>query len=124
LPTTLGTEFRLPDQIGQRNGSRSSGPVRLDPAILLGVQRLCQAWDVSRSTVITAACALVVRGWCADGREVVLDFPVSRRVAPESKTLPGMVAGVVPLALQVSPDAAVADFCAHVDSRIREALQH
>ena len=52
-----------------------------------------------RSSVITAACALLVRGWCAEGAEVVLDFPVSRRVRPESKTLPGMVAGVVPLVL-------------------------
>ena len=63
-------------------------------------------------------------GWCAEGSEVVLDFPVSRRVRPESKTLPGMVAGVVPLVLSVSPESTVADFCEHVDTRIREALQH
>ena len=55
---------------------------------------------------------------------MVLDFPVSRRVRPESKTLPGMVAGVVPLVLKVSPGSAVAGFCEHVDTRIREALQH
>ena len=77
-----------------------------------------------RSSVITAACALLVRGWCAEGSEVVLDFPVSRRVRPESKTLPGMVAGVVPLVLKASPESTVADFCEHVDTRIREALQH
>ena len=58
------------------------------------------------------------------GSEVVLDFPVSRRVRPESKTLPGMVAGVVPLVLKASPESTVADFCQHVDTRIREALQH
>ena len=66
--------------------------------------------------------------WCvggrADGSEVVLDFPVSRRVRPETKTLPGMFAGVVPLVLKASPESTVADFCQHVDSRIREALQH
>ncbi len=77
-----------------------------------------------RSSVITAACALLVRGWCAEGSEVVLDFPVSRRVRPESKTLPGMVSGAVPLVLRVSPGATVAEFCEHVDTRIREALQH
>ncbi len=55
---------------------------------------------------------------------MVLDFPVSRRVRPESKTLPGMVAGVVPLVLRVSPDSSVAGFCEHVDTRIRETLQH
>ena len=81
-------------------------------------------WNVPRSSVITAACALLVRGWCAEGSEVVLDFPVSRRVRPESKTLPGMVAGVVPLVLKVSPGSTVAGFCEHVDTRIREALQH
>ena len=35
-----------------------------------------------------------------------------------------MVAGVVPLVLRVSPGSAVAGFCEHVDTRIREALQH
>ena len=55
---------------------------------------------------------------------MVLDFPVSRRVRPESKTLPGMVSGVVPLVLKVSPGSTVAGFCEHVDKRIREALQH
>jgi amino acid adenylation domain-containing protein/non-ribosomal peptide synthase protein (TIGR01720 family) len=54
----------------------------------------------------------------------VLDFPVSRRVRPESKTLPGMLSGVVPLVLTVSPESTVAGFCEHVDTRIREALQH
>ena len=55
---------------------------------------------------------------------MVLDFPVSRRVRPESKALPGMLAGVAPLVLRVSPGSTVADFCQHVDTRIRELLQH
>ena len=55
---------------------------------------------------------------------MVLDFPVSRRVRPESKTLPGMVAGAVPLVLGVSPGSTVAGFCEYVDTRIREAVQH
>jgi amino acid adenylation domain-containing protein len=117
-------EYRRPEISAESEANRSAGPVRLDPVILDRVQQLCQAWDIPRSTVITAACALIIRSWCEEDREVVLDFPVSRRVSPESKTLPGMVAGVVPLVLQVSAATAVADFCAHVDSRIREALQH
>src|SRR5882757_7031968 len=124
LPSATGHDSRLPEGVGDSDPYGSSEPVPLDPAILLRVEQLCQAWNVPRSTVITAACALVVRGWSAEGREVVLDFPVSRRVVPESKTLPGMVAGVVPLVLQLSPESAVSDFCAHVDTRIREALQH
>ena len=30
----------------------------------------------------------------------------------------------MPLVLRVSPESSVADFCQHVDARIREALQH
>ena len=124
LSAVAGRDHRLPDAVGERDPHRSTGPVRLDPAILARVEQLCQAWGIPRSTAITAACALLIRRWCVDGEEVVLDFPVGRRVAPESKTLPGMVAGVVPLVLRVSPESSVADFCAHVDTRIREALQH
>ncbi|WP_068185775.1 non-ribosomal peptide synthetase [Mycobacterium sp. UM_CSW] len=107
-------------------GERSapSAPVRLDPAVLRRVQELSDEWKVPRSSVITAACALLVRGWCAEGSEVVLEFPVSRRVRPESKTLPGMVSGVVPLVLSVSPQSTVAGFCEYLDARIREALEH
>ena len=101
-----------------------SAPVRLDPGILGRVDELSLVWHTSRTSVITAACAFLVRGWCADGAEVVLDFPVSRRVRPESKTLPGMVAGAVPLVLSVSPNCTVTDFCRQVDTRIREALRH
>ena len=36
----------------------SSEPVQLDAALLAQVQRLCEAWDVRRSTVLIAACAL------------------------------------------------------------------
>ena len=74
--------------------------------------------------MITAACALLVRGYDVEGSEVVLDFPVSRRVRPEIKTVPGMISGVVPLVLKASPGSAVAGFCEHVDTRMREALQH
>ena len=124
LPAESGPDYRLPQAAGERDPYWPSAPVQLDPGVLRRVDELSQVWNVPRSSVITAACALLVRGWCAEGSEVVLDFPVSRRVRPESKTLPGMVAGVVPLVLRVSPGSAVAGFCEHVDTRIREALQH
>ena len=124
LPAESGPDYRLPQAAGERDPYWPSAPVRLDPGVLRRVAEVSQVWNVPRSSVITAACALLVRGWCAEGSEVVLDFPVSRRVRPESKTLPGMVAGVVPLVLRVSPGSAVAGFCEHVDMRIREALQH
>ena len=124
LPPESGPRDRLPRPVGEGDPSQPSAPVRLDPVVLRRVQELSDVWKVPRSSVITAACALLVRGWCAEGSEVVLDFPVSRRVRPESKTLPGMVSGVVPLVLRVSPGSTVAGFCEHVDTRIREALQH
>ena len=124
LPPETGLDYRLPQAASERDPYWPSASVQLDPSVVGRVKELSRVWHVRRSSVITAACALLVRGWCADGSEVVLDFPVSRRVRPESKTLPGMVAGVVPLVLKIPPGSTVADFCQHVDERIRELLQH
>ena len=124
LPPESEPPYRLPHAAGERDPYWPSAPVRLDPVALRRVEDFSRVWNVPRSSVITAACALLVRGWCAGGSEVVFDFPVSRRVRPESKTLPGMVAGVVPLVLRVLPESTIAGFCEHVDTRIQEALQH
>ena len=124
IPPESGSSYRLPQAKNEQLTNAPSAPVRLDPALLRRVDEVADLWSLPRSSVITAACALLVSGWCAEGSEVVLDFPVNRRVRPELKTLPGMVAGVVPLVLSVSPESTVADFCEHVDMRIREALRH
>jgi len=124
LPSESATDHVLPDTVGDRRPDSPSVPVRLDPAVLRRVQEWSDRWNLPRSSVITAACALLVGGWRAEGCEVVLDFPVSRRVGPMSKTLPGMFSGIVPLVLTVSPGATVTEFCRHVDTRVREALQH
>ena len=123
LPSDGGAEHRS-HRADERDASRPSAAVRLDPGVLGRVDELSQTWNVPRSSVVTAACALLVRDWSAEGPEVVLDFPVSRRISLESKTLPGMVSGIVPLVFTVSPATTVADFCLHVDVRIREALLH
>ncbi|TAM63827.1 condensation domain-containing protein, partial [Mycobacterium sp.] len=123
LPPDSEGHHRPPDGAGERD-PWPSAPVALDPAVLRRVHRFSEVWGVSQTSVITAACALLVRGWCVEGPGVVLDFPVSRRVRPELKTLPGMVAGVVPLVLSVSPQSTVAAFCRHVETRIDEAIQH
>uniref|UniRef100_UPI002601CB5D condensation domain-containing protein n=1 Tax=Mycobacterium sp. TaxID=1785 RepID=UPI002601CB5D len=123
LPPEPEGHHRLPDRAGERD-PWPSAPVALDPAVLRRVHRFSDVWGVSQTSVITAACALLVHGWCGEGSHVVLDFPVSRRVRPELKTLPGMVAGVVPLVLSVSPQSTVAALCKHVEMRIDEAIQH
>ncbi len=124
LPPESGPHNLLSPAVGEGASSEPSAPVRLDPVVLRRVQELSGEWNVPQSSIMTAASALLVRGWYAQGSEVVLDFPVSRRVRPESKTLPGMLSGVVPLVLTVSPESTIAGFCQHVDTRIREALQH
>ena len=124
LPRENGPHYELPQAVAAGDSYLPSAPVRLEPSVIRRVQELSDVWNVPRASFITAACALLVRGWCAEGSEVVLDFPVSRRVRAESKTLPGMVSGVVPLVLRVSPASTVAGFCEHVDTRVREALQH
>ena len=97
LPPESGSTYRLPQAEGESGAHSPSAPVRLDPALLRQVQELSQVWNMPRSSIISAACALLVRGWCAEGSEVVLDFPVSRRVRSDMKTLPGMISGAVPL---------------------------
>ena len=123
LPPESVTQYRSPDT-SERESDQFTAPIQLDSSVLRRIQELSDAWDVPRTSVITAACALLVRAWSDEGSDVVIDFPVGRRVRPESKTLPAMVAGVVPLVLKVSPASTVAQLCEHVDVRIREALQH
>ncbi|WP_142281688.1 non-ribosomal peptide synthase/polyketide synthase, partial [Mycobacterium kyorinense] len=125
LPPENVADYRFTDASADgRQPGESSPPVRLNPSVVAAVDELSQTLGVDRPSVITAACALLVRGWSLDGSEVVLDFPVSRRVRPETKTVPGMVSGIVPLVLKAAPGSAVADFCAHVHARMQEALQH
>ena len=124
LPSESEPDYPLSQAVDAEDSHYPSTPVQLDPSIVGRAKELSKELRVRRTAVLTAACALLVRGLSADGSEVVLDFPVSRRVHPDSKLLSGMVAGVVPLVLQASPESSVADFCKHVDTRSREALKH
>ena len=124
LPPESEPRYRLDHAADERDPAESSALVQLDPLVVAGIHELSQALGVRRSSVITAACALLVRGYDVESSEVVLDFQVSRRVRPEIQTVPGMITGVVPLVLKASPESAVAGFCKHVDTRLREALQH
>ena len=124
LPTEAAPHYPLTEASSERDSYSASPPVPLNPVVLSQVQNLSQVLNVRRASVITAACALLVCGWCTNGSEVVLEFPVSRRVRPESKTFPGMVTGFLPLSLSTPAGDTVANFCKQVDVRIRETLQH
>ncbi|MGW4096206.1 condensation domain-containing protein, partial [Mycobacterium sp. NPDC004974] len=100
-----------------------SAPIQLDPTVVARARDLAKALGVRRASVITAAYALLVQGEIG-GSEVALDLPVSRRVRPEALMVPGMVSGVVPLMLDMSPQSTVAGLCEHVDRRFRGALDH
>ena len=124
LPPESELGYRSALDAGVRDRNESCAPVQLDHSAVAVINDLAKALQMRRSSVITAACALLVSGCDLEGPEVVFDFPVSRRVRPEAKLVPGMVSGVVPLVLKASPDFTVAAFCEHVDTRIRETLQH
>jgi glycopeptidolipid biosynthesis protein len=124
LPPEGGQDCQLPPTNVGRDPCSPSASVQFDATAVGRIQELSKKLRTRRYSVITAACALVVHAWSGSGSQVALDFPVSRRVRPESKTLPGMLAGVVPLVLQTSPETTVADFCQHVDVQIRELLKH
>jgi glycopeptidolipid biosynthesis protein len=124
LPPEGGQDYRLPQTNVDLNPYSPSASVQLDPSAVGRMQELSKELRIRRYSVTTAACALLVHAWSGSGSAVTLDFPVSRRVRPESKTFPGMLAGVVPLVLQTSPETTVAEFCQHVDAQIRELLKH
>ena len=114
----------LPASENAHDGFTPSAAVTFDRSVVAHAKGLAKALGVRRYTIFTAACALLVRECSATGNRVVLDFPVSRRVTPESKTLPGMLSGVLPLVVDTPPGSTVAAFCQHVDARIRELLIH
>ncbi|OJZ74811.1 non-ribosomal peptide synthetase [Mycobacterium paraffinicum] len=124
LPPESAWVDRPAEAAGGKDHYSPSASVQLDPSVTTRIKQLSKKLGIRRFSVTTAACALLVRAWSGSGSQVALDFPVSRRVSQESKTLPGMFAGVVPLVLDTSPTATVADFCKHVDTRIRELLHH
>ena len=109
---------------GANDAGEAPTPFQLDPVLVGRVQESSAMLGVSQQAVITAACALLIRTWYASESEIALDFVVARRLHPESRTFPGMVAGIVPLVLQASPASTVAGFWEHVDRRMREVVRH
>ncbi|MEE6177501.1 non-ribosomal peptide synthetase [Mycobacterium sp. 050134] len=124
VPTESGPRYRLTSTESGDCLGEGSALVAFDRSVVGRINELSTILGIRQSSVITAACALLVRGWGTESSEVVLDLPVNRRVDPRSKAVPGMVAGVVPLVLNASAATSVADFCDHVDTRIRETVQH
>ncbi|MET0475920.1 MAG: amino acid adenylation domain-containing protein, partial [Mycobacterium sp.] len=124
LPSRSRSEYVSSPTV-DRDSHWPSTPVQFETSVVAQIKRLSKELGVRRFSLITAACALLVRGFGGgSSEEVVLDFPVNRRVTPELRVLPGMLAGVAPLVLKTPSVSTVAEFCDYVDTRIRELLQH
>ncbi|VAZ86277.1 Dimodular nonribosomal peptide synthase [Mycobacterium persicum] len=102
----------------------ASAPVALDAQAVQRIDDLSQTLGVSRRSVIAVVCGLLVQSWDHSGPEVVLDFPVARRTSERLKTIPGMLAGVVPLRLTTPPTSSVGELCIQADSQIRQVVRH
>ncbi|WP_442791741.1 amino acid adenylation domain-containing protein [Mycolicibacterium sp. ND9-15] len=124
LPSESESRYRLAPRKDDRCEKVSSAPIQLNPSAIRRVRALSQNLGVRQTSVITAACALLARAFDTESPDVVLDFPVSRRVRAEMQSMPGMISGFVPLVLKTSPRSTVAEFCRHVDTKMREALKH
>ena len=125
LPVEGAQDYRFSSQASSRlDPAAPSVAVPLERSVVGRIRELSKVLRIRQYSAITAACALLVRGWSASASEVCLDFPVSRRVTPASKMLPGMLSGLVPLVVQTRPQVSIGEFCRHVDVRIRELLQH
>ncbi|UGT72574.1 amino acid adenylation domain-containing protein [Mycolicibacterium smegmatis] len=124
LPPDTGLDQGLAPTSHGKNAYTPSASVPIDPSVVGKIKVLSKNLRIRRYSVTTAACALLAQSWSATGDQVALDFPVSRRVTPESKTLPAMLAGVAPLVLDAPPNVTVGEFCKQVDARIRELLAH
>ncbi|MFV9632043.1 non-ribosomal peptide synthetase, partial [Mycobacterium neumannii] len=124
LPNESDSSYRPAQSEGTGELAEVAAPVLLHPSVVDNIDVLSKTLGVRRSSVMTAACALLVHGFNPNSADIAIDFPVSRRVRPEAKTVPGMVSGILPLALRATALSTTADFCTHVDTRMREALQH
>ncbi|MFD9536444.1 amino acid adenylation domain-containing protein [Streptomyces sp. NPDC060010] len=57
-------------------------------------------------------------------QDLVLGLPVTTRVDPGTREVPGMVSNIVPLRLGVRPDMTGTELLAEVDRRVTEAVTH
>ncbi|MEU4342400.1 amino acid adenylation domain-containing protein [Nocardia sp. NPDC023852] len=100
-----------------------SAPMKFSPSVRAAIEETSRTKGIGRAAIITAACGLLT-SIATGNSEVCLDFPVSRRIRARSKSLPGMIAGVVPLLVTIRPGQTFADLCEQADQRIQEALTH
>ncbi|MEV8230337.1 amino acid adenylation domain-containing protein [Streptomyces sp. NPDC079167] len=114
-----------------RLGGRGALPSRtflrrtahLGPEATEGVRDLADRLRASWPDVLIAAQALYTSR-TTGRREVVLGLPMMGRVGSVSLRVPGMVMNVLPLRLDVSPDATFAELVRQVVLGIREVRRH
>nr|MDT0524247.1 condensation domain-containing protein [Streptomyces sp. DSM 41633] len=63
LPADSESQFPTPQSTDLREPDWAALPVQLDPDILRRVEQLAELKNIPRSSILTAATALLVRGW-------------------------------------------------------------
>ncbi|WP_194925608.1 condensation domain-containing protein, partial [Catenulispora pinisilvae] len=90
------------------------------------VTAVCIAAGLGKSAWPGAALALTgsYLGRLAGVREVTVALPVTSRVTAVQRHTPGMLANVLPLTIQVRPEAGITDVLTEVSNAVRGLLQH
>jgi glycopeptidolipid biosynthesis protein len=75
LPQESGPDYKLPQASLGQDPYSPTAPVLLDASVVSGVKTFARAHHIRWFSVVTAACALLVHRWCANGSEVALELP-------------------------------------------------
>lgn len=62
LPSESGPDYRLPPATSRPDPNLPTKPVQLDPSVVGQIKQLSKTLGVRRTSILTAACALLVRG--------------------------------------------------------------
>ncbi|HWM36227.1 MAG TPA: amino acid adenylation domain-containing protein, partial [Streptomyces sp.] len=105
-------------------------PVRrgavIPPDLWQAIGERARQLDVRWPVLVTAAAALLVhaRTGRSTGEEVMLGLPVTARVGPALRTVPGMASNVLPLRVPVAQDRPAAELVRAVGAEMKAALGH
>jgi amino acid adenylation domain-containing protein/non-ribosomal peptide synthase protein (TIGR01720 family) len=89
-----------------------------------GLQEAERRVRMGWSGIVIAATAIYVHRLTGGARDVVVSFPVTARLDPVLKRVPGMVSNVLPLRLSVRPGMSLSELLRQVTEKTIEVLKH
>ncbi|MBR8744938.1 non-ribosomal peptide synthetase, partial [Nocardiopsis sp. MG754419] len=87
------------------------------------IRRAAESCGTRWKQMLMAAVAAYTQRWTGE-RDILLSLPVTARTTELSLRTPGMYSNVIPLRLNVDPDAPVADVARDVAAALRSCLPH